>query len=409
MATTKQSEPKSDNEKAPAKRQKAEKPTRRIIDQYTGYSKIIEGKNEIDLENKCQDQFRKWDEEQAKREAKLAEEQAKRDQQQAEADYIQDQKNKASDSTRAEHERLYKLKQLHFSPKPHISTVESYVKDKASAEVNKRRVYMPDKEDYLRKEKIRWWKRILHRLREKWFLEDFNRAEKSYQEALKQAQEDQAASEREYAEALQKKEIPYRQEMGRMATGHEQEVFNYFLHALRADTFSVSNGRYSKEFFEPATYSVKAKELSFGYRIPSLQELDLIESVSFDERTGQFEYHDYNPEVLQQHALEIAESLLLRELTVLFKSDEYQVLKSVCLTGIITYLDEAYGKSINKPVILVKMTKEQFEELGDLSKVNAHALFDRILHVKPVEGLYLKENYEIPGLKLPSEEDKSGQ
>ena len=395
MATTKQSEPKSGAKKSST----AKKITERVENPYTGYYQIIEGKSEVELENKRQALYEKWAREQAKEDAKRQEEEYKLREQQEQADYIRNMHNEAAGRTKEAQTRLQKLKQLHYFPKPIITSVESYVHANATAEVKKRRVLFPDKEDYMREEKIGWLKKKLHGIKNEWYSESFERAEKAYQEALMKANEEQADSDKEYTRAIKEKEIPYRKKMGHMALGKEEDVLDYFFHALDFDTFNLIDSRFIKRYFTPANYSSKTKELSFGYRIPCLQEFDLFESVSYNERNNEFVYHDYSPPQLQQHALEIAESILLRTIIVLFSSDEYQVLKSVDLTGVITYMDDAYGKEIIKPVMHVKMTKQQFNELGNLDKVNSHSLFSRVLNVEIADGLYSKKDYEIPELK----------
>lgn len=395
MATSKQSGPKSSAKKSST----AKKLTERVENPYTGYYQIIEGKSEVELENKRQALYEKWAREQAKEDAKREEEEYKLREQQEQENYIRNRQIEAANKTKNEQARLQQLKQLHYYPTPNITTVDSYAYEKASAEVKKRKVYFPNKEDYMAAEKIVWWKKLLHRIKEEWFSENFERAENAYQDALKKAKEEQAKSDQEYAQNLREKEIPYRKKAGRMALCKEEEVFDYFIHALNVDRFNLFNNTFEKRYFDPVNYSPRTKEISFGYKIPSLQELDLIESVSYNEKNDEFEYHNYSPPQLQQHALEIAESILLRAFIVLFSSDEFQVLKSVDLTGVITYMDDAYGKEIIKPVMHVKMTKQQFNELGNLDKVNSHSLFSRVLNVEIVDGLYSKKDYEIPELK----------
>lgn len=398
MAASKQSE--SNNAK---KSSSAKKLSERVVNPYTGRYQVIEGKNEIDLENKRQALYQKWDKEQAKEDAKREEEDQKLREQQEQENYIRNSQISASEKTKVEQARIKRLKQLHCYPTPTITTVESYVYAKASPEVKKRKVYFPYKEDYLAAEKIGWWKKLLHRIKEDWFSESFEHAEKAYQDAFKKAKEEQAESEREYARALREKEIPYRQTAGQMALYKEEAVFDYFFHALEADRFNLINATFKKRYFEPVNYSPRTKEISFGYKIPSLEELDLIESVSYNEKNDEFEYHNYSSSNQQQNAQEIAESILFRAIVVLFSSDEFHVLKSVALTAIIAYMDDAYGKEIHKPVMHVRMTREQFDQLGDLSKVNAHSLFTRELNVEIADGLYLKKDCEISAIGCNSE------
>ena len=399
MAASKQSE--SNNAK---KSSSAKKLSERVVNPYTGRYQVIEGKNEIDLENKRQALYQKWDKEQAKEDAKREEEDQKLREQQEQEDYIRNRQVQAVEKTKAEQARIMRLKQLHYYPTPTITTLESYVFAKASPEVKKRKVHFPYKEDYMAAEKIGWGKKLLHRIKREWFSESFERAEKAYEDALKKAKEEQTESEQEYARNLREKEIPYRQKAGRMALGKEEELFEYFIHALEADRFNLINNTFEKRYFNPANYSPRSKEISFGYKIPNLQELDLIESVSYNEKNDEFEYHNFSPSQLQQNALEIAESILFRAIVVLFSSDEFHVLKSVNLRATITYMDDAYGKEIVKPVMRVKMTREQFDQLGDLGEINAHSLFSRELNVEIVDGLYLKKNFEIPALALTPEE-----
>ena len=236
------------------------------------------------------------------------------------------------------------------------------------------------------------------------FADKYSAADRKYNEALEAYQKEQAEYDQEYETAYKQEQLRYTRIAAHMGAGLIDDVVAYFHYVLCADIFNLGGVPFKKGFKRSWFYYAKEKELSFYYRIPTLDDLSLVQCYTYDERGDLLVPHQYPKAELQKHALDIASSILLRAIAVVFKSDPYDVVRKIDLIGYLEYLDESCGQMKQKDVFRAVVNKEQFNEL-DLEYVNPKMFFERKAKAEYADGLYLSENIDLAGLEVSHRED----
>lgn len=94
--------------------------------------------------------------------------------------------------------------------------------------------------------------------------------------------------------------------------------------------------------------------------------------------------------------------VLLRALIMVYKSDKYDFLDDVEITGFFNYYDLSYGTMRRKDVVNFHMSRTEYMQI-DFEKVDVETLFSTRLKPKESTGLYTKKAEEISDIYTAKE------
>lgn len=179
-----------------------------------------------------------------------------------------------------------------------------------------------------------------------------------------------------------------------VSIGMEDSTCKYFTYALNRDDFSVDNQNRFLPEFRVYSYSREKEEICFEYRIPNGEEIPSVAKYEYDIKTDCIKTCHYDNKTAAKWRTRIAESVLLRAVAVVFRSDYYQKVKNITVNGYLRYYDPAFGNDQKKTVIRAKITRDLFNKVS-LERVNPEDLFSRELKATISSGLYAKEPYSL--------------
>lgn len=179
------------------------------------------------------------------------------------------------------------------------------------------------------------------------------------------------------------------------------EVLEFFKFVLECDEFTLDmlgrNEPYQKDILMKR-YDSKLGVLSYSYRIPNSEEVCVIDRFYYDEKKNNIKSRDLDKTRIRNIRLKAARAILLRSAAMVYNSDAYENVKSIHITGFLSYYDSAFGTKRNVDAIRFEISKEVFKQIN-LERVKLSELFDRVLKAKEVAGLYSKKPYELQEVK----------
>jgi len=224
------------------------------------------------------------------------------------------------------------------------------------------------------------------------------------------------ALQKEYSELsaklvnLQRKQFYQRQEDSNKAVEvkrqnlvrhNPDEIIEFFQEVHSRDKFTLdmleTNELY-QSFVGVTDYDPKTSELSYSLRIPNQEEICVIDRFFYDDKEGIITSRDLNKTSAINIRLRIVRAILLRSAAMVYCSDAYESVKSVNITGYLSYYDSAFGNNQKVDVVKVKIGKGIFEQLNP-SGLEFEELFVRELMVRKAIGLYSKMPYELKEIK----------
>lgn len=224
------------------------------------------------------------------------------------------------------------------------------------------------------------------------------------------------ALQKEYSELhaeqvnLQRTQFYQRQEGGNKAIDamlqnlmrhNPDEIIKFFQVVLSGDEFTLdrleTNELY-QSFVNVTDYNSKTSELSYSLRIPNQEEICVIKRFFYDDKEGIITSHDLDKTRAMNIRLRIVRAMLLRSAAMVYYSDTYERIKSVKITGYLSYYNSAIGNEQKINVVKVKIEKDILEQLN-LRHLKLEELFIRVIKVKETTGLYSKEPFELKEIK----------
>ena len=226
-------------------------------------------------------------------------------------------------------------------------------------------------------------------------LEDLQkRANELYNARIETYELDVQRYEAEYQQKRKERETTLRNNVLALSKGSHVAASKYFGYALARDDYSVdAKHRFFPDYSE-LSFNHLDGSIQLSYRIPNTNEIPIIAKYEYNEKKDSIDPCFYDSKTSAKLRLQIAESVLLRAAAVIFLSDEFDLVKSISITGFIRYYDSAFGNDQSKNVIRITITKDHFGKIN-IEKVSPYDLFDRGLKAKISSGLYAKEPYEI--------------
>jgi hypothetical protein len=175
------------------------------------------------------------------------------------------------------------------------------------------------------------------------------------------------------------------------------EIIEFFQAVLSGDGFTLNrleaNERY-QSFVAVKDYDPTTSELSYSFRIPNQEEICVIDRFLYDDNEGIITSCDFDKTRAMNIRLRVVRAMLLRSAAMVYYSDSHGIIKSVNITGYLSYYDSALGNNQEINVVKVKIGKDVFKQLN-LSRLNLKELFVRVLGVKEATGLYSKEPFKL--------------
>jgi len=153
-----------------------------------------------------------------------------------------------------------------------------------------------------------------------------------------------------------------------------------------------------ESFVTVTDYDPKSLELSYFFRIPKKEEICVIDNFFYDEKIERIISRDLDKTRSRSFRLRIVRAILLRSVAMVFCSDVYKNVKSVNITGYLSYYEPAFGNEQRINAVKVKINKDTFDQLVP-EIMNLEDFFVRVLKVKEAAGLYNKEPFELNEIK----------
>lgn len=178
------------------------------------------------------------------------------------------------------------------------------------------------------------------------------------------------------------------------------EVVEFFKTVLQSDKFTLDmfdshelyrNGLIMKE------YNPETGELSYSYRIPDPEEICVIKGFYYDKESDSIISRELDKTVARNIRIKIARAILLRSAAMVYYSDVFENIKTIRITGYLTYFDAAFGTERDINVMSLEISKDTFNQIV-LERVSLSELFERELKTKEAVGLYSKKPYELKGV-----------
>lgn len=178
-------------------------------------------------------------------------------------------------------------------------------------------------------------------------------------------------------------------------------MLEYFQAVLLFDEFTLDILK-TNEWYESGVtvtdYDPKLSELSYCFRIPNQEEICVIERFVYDDNEETITSRDLDKTHARNIRLMIVRAMLIRSAAMVYCSDTYKNVKSVNVTGYLSYYDSAFGNEQRIDAVKVKISKDTFEQLNP-EHLKLEDLFVRVLKVKEAAGLYNKEPFELKEIK----------
>ena len=342
---------------------------------YTGEIKEITASKEDILERRILEQNQQWEKEK----------------------YIRDRKTEASDLNSWLNQNNTYLQELCYCGIQPLLP-EQYIRENVS-KIYKPRRHRPNRKEIEKEFGLRGiskaWGKVL---RTKSYQANQESIEAEYQKRITEYESQTKLDDEERLEKQKKVEKEYRERVERYSKGHSKEICNYAEYALNKDDFSI-NGKDTYSCDIKTTFFRYGSVLRLKYRLPNEDEMLTVAKYIYNEKKDAIEAIKYSDKETRQKRLCIAESLLLRAVAIIFRSDYFKKIKSIMIVGYLRYFDSAYGKDQTKNVIACMITRDLFDQLS-IERVNPVDLFSRVLHASIANGLYSKDPYSINEVDL---------
>lgn len=340
---------------------------------YTGEQIEISASTEEIFERRCNEQYRKWDNEQ----------------------YVREAHAEAKRKTFEQKERDRYLRNLcceNLRPlKP-----ERYIKEILGS-IHQRYRYQPTLKEVRKEAGLNWkielasifskkYREKEEKIRHDALMQWINKMDE-YDEKVKEDQKEYDAKRKELKEKLL-------HQLFLQSQGNSHCANEYYSYVLDRDDFSVDGINRYKNDHGIIRFNKKTGEIRLVYRIPDKDEISTVAEYVYNEKKDVIEQKAFDAKTATKWRLRIAESVLLRCIALIFASDPFDIVKVISVHGYLQYYDPAYGDTQRKVVMHARITKDIFLKV-DLKKVNPIDLFDRVLHVTTSSGLYSRESYEL--------------
>lgn len=147
-------------------------------------------------------------------------------------------------------------------------------------------------------------------------------------------------------------------------------------------------------------YDEKTKTLSYRYRIPSSDEICVIDRFVYDGESGEVVAKELDKTHAKRVRMHLLQTLLLRSVARLICSDESKNIEFINLTGFLRYYDRAYGNNREINVVKLKIDRDILLQINP-ERANISELFERALKgkFKTSAGLYDKEPFCLTEIK----------
>lgn len=188
-----------------------------------------------------------------------------------------------------------------------------------------------------------------------------------------------------------------------MRSGSPTGAREYYTFALNRDNFRVNNdARYVPEFknfvFRRRPREKGSKDLigkvSLSYRIPNTEEIPVVAEYVYNSKAYSLEPKEYDAKTAQAWRKRVAESVLIRTVALLFRSDPFSQIGEITITGYMRYFDRGYGDDQCKNVMRATITREVFERIK-LEQADPDEMYSRIMNGAMSAGMYSKEPYAL--------------
>ena len=187
------------------------------------------------------------------------------------------------------------------------------------------------------------------------------------------------------------------------ARGDKKQIINYFNAVLANDDFTLDI-LYRQERYDSASmiseYDEKTKTLSYRYRIPSSDEICVIDRFVYDGESGEVVAKELDKTHAKRVRMHLLQTLLLRSVARIICSDESKNIEFINLTGFLRYYDRAYGNNREINVVKLKIGRDILLQINP-ERANISELFERTLKgkFKTSAGLYDKEPFCLTEIK----------
>ncbi len=180
-----------------------------------------------------------------------------------------------------------------------------------------------------------------------------------------------------------------------MRDGNIDEIVSYFKYALYQDRYSVDFLHdYKIQVRDLAFEDVEKKKLKFSYKIPESDEILTFSRFTYHPETDKILPEPIDEEYQYVQKMSILKHMLLRTVAMIYRSDLYNFVYDIQITGYLQYYDDSYGHERRKNVIRFHFNKEEFRDTN-LEMVNVKALFDERIKPDVSSGLYKKNPKEL--------------
>lgn len=166
--------------------------------------------------------------------------------------------------------------------------------------------------------------------------------------------------------------------------GDKEQITNFFDAVLKSDDFTLdilNRQEYYDAANEVSQYDEKAKTLSYKYRIPNSDEICVIDRFVYDHKKNAVIAKELDKTHAQKVRLHVLETLLLRSVIRVIRSDEYKYVEFVNLAGFLRYYDRAYGNYRENNVVKLVISRNVLLQIN-LERVFISELFNRVLKGK---------------------------
>ncbi|MFR8064460.1 hypothetical protein [Thomasclavelia spiroformis] len=187
------------------------------------------------------------------------------------------------------------------------------------------------------------------------------------------------------------------------ARGDKKQIINYYNAVLANDDFTLDI-LYRQERYDSASmiseYDEKTKTLSYRYRIPSSDEICVIDRFVYDGESGEVVAKELDKTHAKRVRMHLLQTLLLRSVARIICSDESKNIEFINLTGFLRYYDRAYGNNREINVVKLKIGRDILLQINP-ERANISELFERTLKgkFKTSAGLYDKEPFCLTEIK----------
>lgn len=193
-------------------------------------------------------------------------------------------------------------------------------------------------------------------------------------------------SQNEYNEEINARKKSYLEKNPKVVT----EVFEEI---LRSDDFTlnlVEKYRINTSCYE---YDPENSILKYIYRIPSVNEICYVHSVSMNNKTGKIKKNLYTLKERKSLYIQIVKKILLRSFAVVFRADTGNVVDNIEVIGVINGLNSISGES-QKRVVTCKVSKKQIFGLEGIDVRDINEMFSQFEFVIS-SNIYADSFFEV--------------